>query len=976
MSQIDEIKERLDIVQVVSEYVQLKKVGANYRALCPFHSEKTPSFYVSPSKQIYKCFGCFLPTTLVKTENGYHPISGIQTGQKVLTHRGRYMPAIKTLRDYEGEVIDLKLRKSNEVVSLTLDHEVYVIKTRHCKYKNRLTRICNWNCKKSCPAKFYQNYKIEKLPASQLSIGDYLLYPINQEIRDIEFLNLEKYSTWRKGVFGFNPKTIPLKIKVDKNFLKLIGYYIAEGSNHRAYIRFSLGSHEELFAKEIRELIEDIFKIKTTTYKRKKEGKTGLEITACNSKLANIFGNLCGKGAANKHIPFEFQYLPSEKQKTILEAIHKGDGWTKEGKIKYIDTISLILAEQIRDILLRLNIAPTFWIHQKKIDKKGTHHKKSFTVMWQEHYQLNYSQFYNEPGGTEYWLLPIENIKKKSYKGNVYNLVVDKDHSYTTSNFVVGNCGKSGDIFKFIMDIEGVEFKEALEILAKKAGVELKKESPQKRTERQRQYEICEIATKFFEAQMTRTNAGKKAKDYLLSRGISEKSIKEWRLGYAPNSWQGLSNFLVGRGYKREEIVKAGLAVQRENISGNSQDISNYSRGSYDRFRGRIMFPIFDIQGNVIGFGGRITEEQNEKMKKEKGGVPAKYINTSNTLIYDKSRVLYGLHKAKTSIREKDEIVLVEGYTDVILSSQAGAKNVVSTSGTALTPLQLKILSRYSKNLTLCFDMDIAGQAATKKGIDIAQIQGFNIKIVSLPDEKDPADVIKENPQEWLNLIKESKEIISFYFEKCLSHFDPGKIEDKKKIAETLVPLISRIQNKIEQGYWIQKLANAINLNEEVVWGEVKRIISTHQFPSNSSNNSNEIGDSFAKISEQKKDQQRQIEERLLMMFLQTPEETKNIGPIKFSFPEGQIIFNALKEKKKIPKELEELVAELELQFDIEKEKDSTMDVKEEIEFCILRLKEFSRQKKLQRIIKEIKEAESKNNKEKVSKLLEKLNKI
>jgi len=551
-------------------------------------------------------------------------------------------------------------------------------------------------------------------------------------------------------------------------------------------------------------------------------------------------------------------------------------------------------------------------------------------------------------------------------------------HSEKTPSFYVSSsrqifkcfgCGKGGNVFQFIMDIEGIEFSEALQILAKKAGVELKKESPQKRTERQRQYEICEIAAKFFETQMRRTKGGKKAKNYLLSRGISEESIKEWRLGYAPNTWQGLSDFLVGRGYKREEIVKAGLAVKRENVS-------DYSQGSYDRFRGRIMFPIFDIQGNVIGFGGRITEEQKEKMKKEKGEAPAKYINTSNTLIYDKSRVLYGLHKAKTSIREKDEIILVEGYTDVILSSQAGAKNVVSTSGTALTSLQLKILSRYSKNLTLCFDMDIAGEAATKKGIDIAQVQGFNIKIVSLPNEKDPADVIKENPEKWLDLIKESKEIINFYFDKCFLQFNPRKVEDKKKIAEILLPLISRIQNKIEQGYWVQKLANAINTNEEVVWEEIKRITNTYQFPANSTNNVSEIGDSFTKVSEQKKDQQRQIEERLLMMLLQVPEEIKKDDSIKFSFPEGQMIFDALKEKKKIPKELEEFVAELELQFEIEKEKDPTIDIKKEIEFCVLRLKDLSREKRMKKIIKEIKEAESQNDKEKVSKLLEELNKI
>ncbi|PJB98316.1 MAG: hypothetical protein CO078_02160, partial [Candidatus Nealsonbacteria bacterium CG_4_9_14_0_8_um_filter_36_17] len=699
-SPIDEIKSRLDIVEVIGSYIKLQKTGANFRALCPFHSEKKPSFFVSPARQIWHCFGCFPAKSLIKTEKGFHNIEEIRVGQKVLTYKGRFMPVIRALwRPYKGKMVDIKTRKSNQIVSLTTEHEVYAIKTKNCRYKRHRIGICQWNCKK-CKKPFYQNYKIEKLPASQLSLNDYLLYPINQEVKDIEVINPNKYYNRKISNYGPDIGEIPTNIKIDEKFLKLIGYYIAEGSNHRAYIRFSLGNHEKKFASEIKSLIKEIFGIEAGVYLRKKGLRTGIDISACNSKLSNIFENLCGKGAKSKHIPFDFQYLPPEKQRIILEAIFKGDGYSgkvakckSDRRYKNITTISLILAEQVRDILLRLNKSPGFYTEKEKVDKKNVNHKTAFTVHWQEDYILNFSQFYQNPKEKVlYWLCPIREIKKRHFKGDVYNLTVAKDHSFMTPNFVVGNCGKGGDLFGFVKEIEGVEFGDALRILAQKAGVELKKYTPEYtklKSERQRLYEICELATRFFEKQLEESSTGKEAKKYLISRGITEESIKKWRLGYSPDTWQGLSDFLVSKRYKQEEAERAGLSIKNE-------------RGSFfDRFRGRIIFPIFDLNSQVIGFGGRVFKE------KDKTEI-AKYVNTPNTLLYDKSRVLYGLDRAKLEVRKRENCVLVEGYTDVIMSHQAGILNVVATSGTALTPYQLKILKRYSENLILGFDMDVA----------------------------------------------------------------------------------------------------------------------------------------------------------------------------------------------------------------------------------------------------------------------------
>jgi DNA primase len=962
LNPIDEIKNRLDIVEVVGSYIKLQKTGANFRALCPFHSEKKPSFFVSPARQIWHCFGCLPAKSLIKTEKGFHNIEDIQVGQKVLTHKGRFMPVIRTLwRPYKGDMVDIKTRKSNETISLTGDHEIYAIKTKNCKFKNRRTRICQWNCKK-CKSPFWKDYRVEKLPAKQLLVNDYLLYPINQEVKDIEFINLNKYYNRRISNYGPDIGEIPTKIKVDEKFLKLIGYYIAEGSNHRAYIRFSLGNNEELFAQEIKDLLENIFKIKTAIHKRKKGNRTGLEITACNSKLSNIFENLCGKGAENKYIPFEFQYLPPEKQRIILDAVYKGDG--AEGKVskckkdrnyKAITTVSLTLAEQLRDILLRLGIAPSFYIQQAKIDKKNVHHKKAFTVYWQEDYILNYSQFYKDPQtNILYWISPIKDIKKRYFEGDVYNLTIAKDHSYMTPNFVVGNCGKGGDIFGFVKEIEGVEFGDALRILAQRAGVELKRQTPEYKkwqTERQRLYEICELTTKFFEKQLEESKAGKEAKEYLLGRGIREESLRKWRIGYAPDVWQGLSDFLNSRGYQKKEIEKAGLGLTSE-------------KGSfYDRFRGRIIFPIFDLTSQVVGFTGRVFKERDKVEV-------AKYVNTPQTLLYDKSRILYGLDKAKVEIRKKDFCILVEGNTDAIMISQAGFENVVATSGTALTPFQLKILKRYSDNLFTAFDMDVAGDAATKRGVDLAQLQGFNVKVVTLPQGMDPAEVLQKNPEDFEKYLKEAKSILDFYFESTFSKFDKASPEGKKEISKILLPVIKRIPNRIVQSHWVGELAKKLRVNEEDIEEELKKI---------------KLGseDEVYGLEPEEiknippKSRKELLEERLVTLILRLPENLEIIqkNQITYFSPQIREILINLKanpklDPKKLTPELANLFNYLSLKSELEEIEEK--DVIPEIEYCLKEIQSLEIKNKLDQISKDLKKAEEEKDAKRINDLTQK----
>ncbi len=498
-------------------------------------------------------------------------------------------------------------------------------------------------------------------------------------------------------------------------------------------------------------------------------------------------------------------------------------------------------------------------------------------------------------------------------------------------------CGKGGDIFEFIKEIEGVEFGDALRLLANKAGVELKRENPQVISERKKLYEICDLACSFFEKQLGNSAFGKEAKEYLLKRGIKEESIKKWRLGYSPDTWQGLSDFLVGRGYAREEIVRAGLAVQSER--GNNP---------YDRFRGRIIFPIFDLNSQVIGFGARIFKEMDKKET-------AKYINTPQTLLYDKSNVLYGANYAKVAIRKNNECVLTEGYTDAIMCHQAGFENTVAVSGTALTLRHLNLLKRYTDNLLLSFDMDLAGDTATKRGINLAQSQGFNIKVIdTYSGAKDPAEIILENPENWSKSVKNARTIMDFYFDSTFAKFNKTNPQEKKEIGRIILPAIKRLQNKIEQSHWVQKLSEKLGVSQEAVLEELKNTKIDNTYMQAAEVASPQIGNRNFSIEGRKK----LLEDKIISLVLKDPEnlnlieeshhclfcdKTKNlIETIKKNAGQKEKGLEAV--FADIPKdEYKDLLNTLSLKAEV----DYGEDGPDEIQLCLSQLKDIKLRNKL-----------------------------
>ena len=512
-----------------------------------------------------------------------------------------------------------------------------------------------------------------------------------------------------------------------------------------------------------------------------------------------------------------------------------------------------------------------------------------------------------------------------------------------------GSCSEGGDMFKFVMKIEGIEFGDALRILAQKAGIELKPQSRemiQLKTEKSRLYDIANLASTFFETQLWQSEMGNKAKDYLLARKMTEKSMKEWKIGYAPDTWQGLSSFLSNRGYSDSEIERVGLILKS-------------SKGRYyDRFRGRIIFPIFDLTSSVVGFGGRVFKQT----KRYDGADEAKYINSPSTVLYDKSRMLYGLHKSGIEIRKNDRCVLTEGYMDVIMSYQAGVENVVSTSGTALTVYQLKILKRYTDNLHTAFDMDLAGSSATKRGIDLAQEEGFNIKIVSLPEGKDPADVASEDPEKLISLIDQAKSIHDFYFETTLSLYDKNTIDGKRDISKILLPVISKIPNKIEQSVWIQRMASELSVGETDVMEELNKI-------------KVEPTDTVIQKEDKKVESRKELlEEKIVLLIIK---DSKNVSFLTredlklFSLANIDILDHLLKNNGKtdgISKDYKDRVNYLSLK--------SELDISDDLEFkrCLSELRRLVLRDKLTSISKSIKEAERNNNDNKIQELTKQFN--
>ncbi|MBL7058581.1 DNA primase [Patescibacteria group bacterium] len=375
-------------------------------------------------------------------------------------------------------------------------------------------------------------------------------------------------------------------------------------------------------------------------------------------------------------------------------------------------------------------------------------------------------------------------------------------------------CAKGGDIFSFVMEIESLSFIEALRSLADKAGVTLEKTNPKLNSEKNRALDVLDIASRYYCKILLNSEVANKALEYAVKRGLTEDLIEEWRVGYSPNSWDDLYLFLKKKGFSDADMLLAGLVLKKD--QGN---------GYYNRFRGRIMFPIKDQNGSVVAFTARVSPE-NEATEKM-----GKYINSPQTILYDKSKIIFGLDKAKLSIKKEDLIIVVEGQMDVITAHANGFKNIIATSGTALTVEQVTILKRYSLNIAFAFDADSAGKMATERAIDEAMRHEMNVSVIEVPHGKDPDDCIKNNPDDWVTAVKGRISAMDFYFKEYLTGLDLNVIGDKRIAVKKILPKIFKITDAIEKDFWLKDFSNRIDVKEVLLRETLAKLIASENSP-------------------------------------------------------------------------------------------------------------------------------------------------
>ena len=385
-----------------------------------------------------------------------------------------------------------------------------------------------------------------------------------------------------------------------------------------------------------------------------------------------------------------------------------------------------------------------------------------------------------------------------------------------------GQCNEGGDIFGYVMKKEGWDFSETLRYLADRAGVVLEAPTPEREEvdeQNERLRRLLEEAVTFYRHHLNNTPPGQLAKEYLHHRGIQAQSLESFELGYAPNSWQAALDYFTTKGYNQAELLESGLLTERQE-----------GEGGYDRFRHRIMFPIRDGMGRMCGFGARILDPND---------VP-KFLNSPQTPLFDKGRLLYGMHLGRKAVRAQDQVVIVEGYLDVIALHQAGFQNSVSPMGTALSEDQLRFLKRFTRRIVLALDADAAGEKATLRGLEIARqaldktgevafdARGLlrqearlqaDVRVTTLPAGMDPDDVVLRDPEEWRKIIENAKPIVVHVMESLMASQDIEDPKVKRDIAAQVLPLIEDVPNSVERDAYRQRLARLLKVDERSLAG-------------------------------------------------------------------------------------------------------------------------------------------------------------
>ena len=433
-------------------------------------------------------------------------------------------------------------------------------------------------------------------------------------------------------------------------------------------------------------------------------------------------------------------------------------------------------------------------------------------------------------------------------------------------------CGKGGDHFTFVMELEHMEFSEALRLLASRAGVTLATTPQQSAREKEREelIRVHRLAQEFYSYLLVKHPIGNRAREYLQERGMIPELITTFSLGFAPNAWDNLAKYLSKKKISYQTMAQAGLIMRGRN-------------GWYDRFRNRVMFALKNHRGETVGFSGRLLDGEVKE---------AKYINSPETPIYIKGEQLYGLEVTKEAIRKANNAIVVEGEFDVISSFHAGITNVVAIKGSAFTETQVSLLKRFTDRVTLALDQDSAGEAASRRGIAIAESAGLDIRVVTIPEGKDPDEAARQHPELWKNAVADAAPYYDFMLTSAVKRFDLADPYGKKKVSDEFIPVLFKITNSIVQGHYSKKLADLLGISETAVSQALEKFERTQ---------GRKITAESAAPTPVRLSREEQLEEHLLAFTLQNTELTQalemvtaEIDPTDLMHPVVKKIFMAM----------------------------------------------------------------------------------
>jgi DNA primase len=824
---IEEVREAANIVEVASEFTALRRQGARFVGLCPYpnHSEKTPSFSVSPDQGFYYCFGCLKANERIWTSRGLIPIAAAEIGDRVIGLGGRF--EVVTNKVFQpGSTLRVRTAAANEGIELTPDHWCVIVKRKEAL---RAVSRPHLLYSKSNPSRTSTTLRESDLDArlsvehaSDVREGDFWLYPvIPEEYRGRTPLPGQRVVNPCRG----GSRTNPVKeLHVNRRTAWLYGLWLAGGSLCRGGVEwsFDLQRAESLVAK-VALILEGEFAKPSTAFVRADGNVCGVRCSSTD--LAALIGHWFGCGCTDKRVPVEALSWARECQAALIEGYVEGNGYTR-GALPSVATASEELAYglfalciQIRKVC-SLSFAPAQTC-ENGIERMGTYY---LHLPGRESLQ----GFFAKLNGTDYyWSVVQEVAATREEHATVVDISTTGSHTFLTKMGVTHNCQRGGDAIKLVSELKSFSFVDAVSYLAERSGVELQFEGAaadsdavRRRNLRRRTiHKALAAAAVYYHKYLQRSQSpqAQQARNYLKRRGLELSTIEEFRLGYAPP--RGTSGFL-------QAASRLDLPVEILDAAGLLS-----ARGG-ERFAGRITFPISDRRGRIVGFGARALGDE----------VP-KYLNSPETEIFNKRNLLYGFPQVMDAMRNERAALVVEGYTDVLMLYQCGIRNAVATLGTATTPSHIRTLSGYVDRIYLLFDPDEAGERATQRvraaareAIDpddpkrlagsrnvrqatvAAARMKLDLRVLRLSE--DPADWLREHrPEEFIELLSGAVPVLEYVFRHRLRLSQSGDTAGRSRAMSQIKELLREI--KVEDPIFYQDAvrlaAEALSISPEIL---------------------------------------------------------------------------------------------------------------------------------------------------------------